>query len=88
MPMFDPETGEVLDRDALRSIQTNSGVSAPVTRVVDNGGNTKVRKRVDTNPNAQITHTEYKSGRVDVDVVAGNVVDDSRVFRPGERTET
>lgn len=36
MPLFDPETGAVLDRDALRSLQFRAGgFTRPATRIVD-----------------------------------------------------
>lgn len=66
MPMFDPETGKVLDPDALRSLQFNGrGIRVPRT-VVDRAADTKTVEVIDESSGrtagAQVFHG---SGRVD-----------------------
>jgi hypothetical protein len=69
MPMFDPVTGKVADREALRSLQFNGrGMRVPATRVVDGNKVTEIVRDDDGTTGG--TLTEHASGRVDAHVQA------------------
>ena len=68
MPMFDPNTGKVLDRDALLSLQFNGkGITVPRTKVI-NGKKYSDRLNGDTGEpikNGVDLCVEHPSGQVD-----------------------
>lgn len=63
--MFDPVTGKLLDRDALRSLQFN-GQGMKVPRSFVDGGDRKVTELLHADHGRTAGWTmEHKSGRVD-----------------------
>lgn len=73
MPIFDPETGKVLDAEALRSLQFNGqGMRVPATTITPDG-----HKRVeiidDDNGRTMGHQTYHGSGRVDANVTPETV---------------
>jgi hypothetical protein len=70
MTLFDPVTGRVADRDALRSVQLAGGRRTEQVHVTDDGLRVTETIHHDTGAVAGFT-TEHPSGRVDVDVFAG-----------------
>lgn len=73
MPMFDPDTGKVIDRDGLRSLQFNGqGMRVPRSRVVDDKKLVEIIDQDDGRTAGY--HTHHKSGRLDADVHPRTVV--------------
>ena len=68
MSIFDPETGKVIDREALASLQFNGqGMTVPQSRV--NADGTRTTEILDDENGRMMAHkTEHKSGRVDANV--------------------
>ena len=71
MPMFDPETGRVLDRDSLLSIAVNPSPTRDRRKVVD-GKLVTALVNQDNGSQAAVL-TEHKSGRVDANVTPSTV---------------
>lgn len=73
MPMFDPDTGKLLDPSALRSLQFNGqGMRVPRSRVV---GDKKLVEIIDQDDGRTAGyHTHHPSGRLDADVHPRTVV--------------
>lgn len=67
MPMFDPETGKVVDPDALRSLQFNGkGMKIPRTVIRDDK---KITETFDESTGRTDGYfTEHGSGRIDCNV--------------------
>jgi hypothetical protein len=70
MALFDPDTGKVLDPEALRSVRLAGEMRSERVRVTDDGLRITETIHHDTGKTAGFT-TEHPSGRVDVDVFAG-----------------
>lgn len=72
MPMFDPDTGKVIDRDGLRSLQFNGqGMRVPRTKVVNDK---KLVEIIDQDSGRTAGyHTHHGSGRLDADVMPRTV---------------
>ena len=65
MPMFDPKTGKVIDREALKSLQYQpAGSTNPRQRVAPDGTKRTEVLRSSDGSTAGI-QTEHQSGRVD-----------------------
>lgn len=66
MPLFDPDTGKVLDPQALRSVQFNGqGMRVPAS-YVDHARDVKVTEAVrDDDGTTAGVHVHHGSGRVD-----------------------
>ncbi len=73
MPLFDPDTGKVIDRDALRSLQFNGkGMRVPRSKVVNDK---KLVEIIDQDNGRTVGHhTHHKSGRLDANVNPRTVV--------------
>gem|GEM_PF-4065016 len=68
MSLFDPETGKVVDRAALKSVHFN-GQGMTVPRSWVNDDDTKTTEVLDDNTGRRMAHTtEHASGRVDANV--------------------
>lgn len=72
MPMFDPDTGKVIDRNALRSIQW-SGRAARKPRTIVRDGCKITQTISDTTGEVDGFITEHPNGRVDNTVLAESV---------------
>jgi hypothetical protein len=71
MPLFDPATGKILDKEALRSLHFNGkGMKIPRTVVRDNK---KITESLDEKGRTDGYSTEHKSGRVDQDVFVKSI---------------
>lgn len=69
--LFDPDTGKVVDRDALRSVQFNGqGMTIPRT-IVDRQKDTKIVETIHEETGETAGYQTYHgSGRVDANVFA------------------
>lgn len=67
MPMFDPSTGKVVDRDALRSLQFN-GKGMRIPRTVVRNGNKVTEIVNEFDGSTAGAYTEHASGRIDANV--------------------
>lgn len=66
MPLFDPETGKVLDPDALRSVQFNAMPTRKARSVVKDGKKITERQNLRTGQFRKgDINVEHPSGRVD-----------------------
>lgn len=68
MPLFDPATGLVVDRDALRSVQFNGqGMTVPRSKINRDG--TKSVEVIAEGGRSAGHHTHHPDGRVDATAI-------------------